>query len=145
MVIGAVVGGVVVVIAASVWAAVYFAKPRPAESRLIGTWQSDADATIAEMRKKKAVTEKQEEALRKLFGRLRITYAATSLMTDLDGVQETQRYQVVSQDGDSIVLREWFPASKKKEQQVRIRFIDKDTYWVDVEQFEISECFRRVE
>jgi hypothetical protein len=97
------------------------------------------------MRKKKAVTEKQEEALRKLFGRLRITYTATSLMTDLDGVQETERYQVVSQDGDSIVIREWFPASKKKEQQVRIRFIDKDTYWVDVEQFEISECFRRVE
>jgi hypothetical protein len=145
MVIGGVVGGVVVVIAASVWAAVYFSKPRPAQSRLIGTWQSDANATIAEMRKKKAVTEKQEEALRKLFGRLRITYAPATLTTDMDGVQETQRYQIVSEDGDSIVIREWFPASKKKEQQVRIRFIDKDTYWVDVEQFEISECFHRVE
>ncbi|HEX4591976.1 MAG TPA: hypothetical protein VH120_18725 [Gemmataceae bacterium] len=140
---GAVVGGAVLVIAASVWAAVYFVKARPGDPRLIGTWQSDADATIAEMRKAKVVTEQQEKALRKLFGRMKITYSPTTFTTELDGVLETRPYQVLSRDRESVVLKEWSSLTNKEE-QYRIRFIDRDTYWVDVEQFKLSECFRRL-
>jgi hypothetical protein len=143
VVVGAVVGGIVIALAASVWAAVYVIKSRSGDSRLIGTWKSDADATIAELRKSRTVTDKQEAAMRKLFGKMTITYAAKTYTTEFDGKLDTQPYQIVSKDRDSVVLKSWSPI-ENKEVQFRIRFTDSGTYWVDVESFAISECFRRV-
>jgi hypothetical protein len=139
----AMIGGGVLVVAVAVLVAVYLVKFRAGDPRLIGTWKSDADATIAEMRKSRAVTDKQEVALRKLFGKMTITYTAKTLTTDFEGAVDTQPYQILSKDRDSVVLKAWFSASKKDE-QFRIRFTDSDTYWVDLEQFNVSECFRRV-
>jgi hypothetical protein len=144
VVVGAVVTGAVVVIAAAVGAAVYFVKARSGDARLIGTWQSDADLTIAELRKAKPVTDQQEQAYRKLFGHMKVTYTATNFTTDWDGVPDKpQSYQVVSKDRDSAVVKAWSAASKKEE-NFRIRFVGSDTYWVDVEPLGMSECFRRV-
>ena len=142
-IVGALIGGGVLVLAVAVLLAAYFIKSRGGDPRLIGTWKSDADATIAEMRKSRAVTDKQEAGLRKLFGKMIITYAAKTLTTELDGKLDTQPYQIVSKDRDSIVLKSWFAISNKDE-QFHIRFTDSDTYWVDVEGFQVSECFRRV-
>jgi hypothetical protein len=136
--------GVVLVVVVLAWMAWHFSKSWRGESRLIGTWQSDADATITELRKSRPVTNKQEQAMRKLFGRMKITYTKTTLTTDFDGSLDTQPYQVVSKDRDSVVIKSWFALSKKDE-QFRIRFIGSDVYWVDVEQFALSECFRRIE
>jgi hypothetical protein len=139
---GALAAGVVLV-AVAAWAAMHFAKGRPGDPRLIGTWQSDADATIAELRKARPVTDEQEQGMRKLFGRMKITYAATTFTTDLDGTVETHPYQVVSKDAESVVVKFRFSLTNKDE-LFRIRFVGADTYWVDVEQFKLSECFRRI-
>jgi hypothetical protein len=123
--------------------AVHFSKSRRGDPRLIGIWQSDADATITELRKARPVTDKQEVAMRKLFGKMKITYTDATITTELNGVVDNQPYQVVSRDGESVVVKSWSALSKKDEQW-RLRFIGSDTYWVDVEQFALSECFRRI-
>jgi hypothetical protein len=119
---------------------------------LLGTWQSDADATIAEIRKTRPVTDKQEQAMRKLFGKMKITYTTTTITSDFDGVVESQSYQVLSKDGDSIVVKYGFGPSNQEEEfrirfvgdTFRIRFVGGATYWVDTPKFNISECFKRI-
>jgi hypothetical protein len=135
---------VVVALGLTIWGGVHLLRSKN-DPRLIGTWQSDADATIAHRKTTHAVTEKNEAAMRKLFGKLKITYTARDLTTDLNGVVETLPYQVVSKDAESVTIREYSPL-EKKDVVVRIRFVDADTYWIDVsnELFSLSECFRRV-
>lgn len=128
----------------AIWGGVHLLRPKY-DPRLIGTWKSDADATIAHRKTTHQVTEKNEEALRKLFGKMTITYTARDLTTNFDGTIETQTYQVVSKDAESVTIRTYSPF-EKKDATLRIRFVDADTYWVDEsnEYFSFSECFRRV-
>lgn len=143
VVVGVSVAGAVLVVAAIVVAVVYVGKARRGDPRLIGTWQSDADATIADLNTTRTVTDQQEQLMRKLFGRLKVTYTDKTLTTDLDGKVETHPYQVVRQEGDSVVVKSWSDLSKKDE-EVRIQFVGNDTYWVHVPQANLRECFRRV-
>src|SRR4051794_34396860 len=83
VVVGASIVGVVLVVAAVVVVAVYVVKARRGDPRLIGTWQSDADATIADLKTARAVTDRQEQAMRKIFGRMKVTYTDKTLTTDL--------------------------------------------------------------
>jgi hypothetical protein len=162
-----VVAGALVVaalLAVAVWAVVgiNYLIHRPPDPRLIGTWQSDADATIEELRK---VRPKTAEMYRKQFGRTRATFSAATLTTErktekgIDVV--TVPYQVVSKDQESVVVRT-LPVGERMELEFRIRFISTapppveppanltheivtmpDTYWVDMPTG-ISECYRRV-
>ena len=144
LIIGTSAVGLALVVVALTWMVLHFTKSsRRGEPRLIGSWQSDADATIAERRKSRPVTEQQEQAMRKLFGKMKITYTDTTVTSELDGVLDTQPYQVTNKDGESAMIKFWSALSKKDE-IARIRFIDNDTYWVDAEQFAFSECFRRI-
>ena len=143
LVIGASAAGVAVVVVAFTWMAMHFSKAPRGESRLIGTWQSDADETVAAQRKSRPVTVGQEQAMRRLFGRMKVTYTETTATTDFDGNLDTQPYQVISKNEDSVVIKCW-SAFSKKDEQFRIRFVGSDTYWVDADQFAFSECFRRI-
>ena len=105
---------------------VHFSKARRAEPRLIGTWRSDADATIAELRKTQTVTEEREQGLRKLFGKMKITYTDKMFTTELDGVVNSQPYQVISKDATSVVIKTK-PDLLNQDGLVRIRFIGNDT------------------
>src|SRR5688572_19032933 len=99
LIIGLSVAAGFLVVAALIWSLVYFSKPR-GEPRLVGTWKSDAEATIAERRKSHAVTDQQAEAMRKLFGKMKVTFTDKTVTTEFDGVVETQPYQVVKRDAD---------------------------------------------
>jgi len=121
-----------------------FRKLCQSDPRLIGMWQSDADATIAEIRKARPVTPEQEEAMRKSFGKMKITYTDTTCTTDLDGDLDTLTLQVIRKDEDSVVVKVQSGLSTRKE-EFRIRFEGSDTYWVDVKEFGLSECFRRIQ
>jgi hypothetical protein len=137
------ISAAVAVLGAGVWSAVYFIKSRSNEAQLLGAWKSDADATIAEMRKTRPVTDKQEEELRKIFGRMTITYSSNSLTTQMDGVVETAAYEIVSKDRDFALIKVHSPQSKK-EVQYSVQFADRDTYWVETGEMRVRECFRRV-
>ena len=64
-----------------------------------------------------------------------------SFEPDLNGIIDTQPYQVISRDATSVAIRTRSGVSNQ-EAPVRIRFVGNDTYWIDLER--LSECFRRV-
>ena len=121
---------------------------RVTDDRLIGTWQSDADRTIAGMRK--PVDEKQEAALRTLFGKLRVTYTLTALKTNLDGKAETGRYEVLGKDKHSVAIREIMDKPSPLDGVVDlsefmvIQFNGPDSYWLYTQIGGIREYFKRV-
>jgi hypothetical protein len=138
------VAAAVVVAAALVLVAVHFAKSRRGEPRLIGAWKSDADATIAALRKKRPVTDTQEQAMRKLFGKMTITYTATTFTYDLNGTVETLPYTVVSRNGDCIDCKTRGVIKKDEDEVVHICFVGADEYWVETSFSDVVECFRRI-
>jgi hypothetical protein len=115
------------------------------EPRLIGAWQSDADANIAEMRRTRVVTSEEEQQVRRHGFKSKVTYTDKMMVTDVDGVVEPQPYQVVSQDGDVVIIKTWLDI-RRQEEEVRIRFVGPDTYWFEfnADPIHVSECFRRV-
>lgn len=141
IVICASIASVIVIIVVAAWMVVHFTKSRRTDPRLIGTWKSDADATIAEMCKTRSLTDEQEQKLRTIFGKMKITYKETTFTSEMDGVVDTQTYQVVSKDSDSVVLKAGSGLTNKDE-QIRIRFSDNDTYWIEASDT-LRECFRR--
>ena len=124
--------------------------PRLTDERLIGTWQSDADRTMAGRPDQKPGNEAREAKFRKLFGKLRITYTADTFTSDFDGAIEIAPYEVLGKDASSVVIRdlddkpspldEIFTQSKFHV----IHFDGPDTYWLDSELGQIREYFRRL-
>jgi hypothetical protein len=122
---------------------------RVTDDRLIGSWQSDADRTIAGVRERKPVDEKQEAALRKLFGKLRVTYTPTTVTTELDGTTETYEYEVLGRDKHSVVIREAenkppLLETLKLSEFTVIQFDGPDSYWLVTKLGDIREYFKRV-
>src|SRR5262249_29425075 len=130
----------VVSVTRQLWSAV------PADERLIGTWQSDVDRTIAAARQQRPVDEQQEAAFRRLFGKLRITYATTTYTTELDGVTRSGRYEVLGRDKLSVVVREVEPNSSPLEvtEFAVLHFDGPDLFWVYTKVGGTREYFRRV-
>jgi hypothetical protein len=122
-----------ILLAALVATAITLWRPaRQTDVRLIGSWQSDADRTIAGMRERRPADEKQEAALRRLFGKLRVTYAATAYTAELEGVTEATRYEVLGRDKMSVVIREFEtnPLPIEVTQFSVIHFDGADSYWL---------------
>lgn len=121
---------------------------RVTDDRLTGTWQSDADRTIAGIRK--PVDDKQETALRKLFGKLRVTYTPASYTTELDGTTEAYRYEVLGKDKLSVVIRDVKDKPSPLDGLIElseftvIQFDGPDSYWLTTQIGGIREYFKRV-
>lgn len=117
------------------------------DDRLIGTWQSDANRTIAAMSEQQRVDEKLE-AFRKLFGKLRITYTEAEYTTEWDGITQSGRYEILGQDKLSVVIREIDPESSpfqlEMTQFMVIHFDGPDLYWVHTMGGGIREYFKRI-
>lgn len=120
------------------------------DDRLLGVWQSDADRTIAALREAQPVDDSREATLRRLFGKLRITYTGTTYTSDLDGSTETSRYEVAGKDDRSVVIREIDPKPSvlddvlEPSQFTIIHFEGPDTYWLHIQHSDMREYFRRV-
>ncbi len=120
------------------------------EDRLLGTWQSDADRTLAAIREVSPVDEAREGALRKLYGKLRITYTGGTYTSDFDGSTETTRYEVLGKDDRSVVIGEIDPKPSELDEILQmsrftvIHFEGPDAYWIHVQHTDTREYFRRV-
>lgn len=120
------------------------------DDRLYGTWQSDADRTIAGLREVQSIDEQREAKLRTLFGRLRVTWTAATYTSELDGVTDTRRYQLLAKDASSVVIRDVDPVPSPLEalelnlsKFTVLHFDGPDTYWLDSELGRHREFFRR--
>lgn len=123
---------------------------RVTDDRLLGTWQSDADRTIAGIRELKPVDDEQEISLRKLFGKLRVTYKRTTYMIELDGRTDSKDYEVLGKDRNSVVLREVGRKASPLDDDLKlseftvIHLDGADSYWLYTEIGGIQEYFKRV-
>jgi len=152
---------VVAILAASgagVWTAVHFGKPsaekqplalkpsepepEPPEPRLIGIWMTDANATIAEKRTTQWISDADELKLRRQPITV-ITFTATTVTMRPHSAPNPQPYEIVSKDGDQVVMKTWFEATKKDE-EFPIRFDGKNAFWLEAKMFSVNECFRRI-
>jgi hypothetical protein len=121
------------------------ASNRLVDDRLLGTWQSDRERTMEGFKRGRSLTEKQEAMFANMLGKLKITYSRTTFTTELDGVVETQRYEVLGKDERTVVLRE---LDRKPPQDIfpafsLIEFDGPDSYCVQTGNF--REYFKRVE
>lgn len=119
------------------------------EPRLIGTWISDADRTIAEMLDESPEDEQRVAKLRNIFGKLRMTYTPTTYTTDFDGTVETRRYRVLGSDEHSAVIqlpKETTPGMEafNLSSFLVVHFEGADSYWIDIQITGGREYFKRV-
>ena len=118
---GAILGGI------AVWLAMEFADkvaepPEPPEPRLLGTWYSDAGATIADRRMTETISDQDELDLRRKYFKTAVTYTADTMTMQIgDDEPATRPYTVVSTDANGAKIRFYF-APKDREEEVRIRF-----------------------
>lgn len=123
---------------------------RVTDERLLGTWQSDADRTLAEIRERNPAADIQEVYYRKLFGKLRVTYTPTTYTTELEETTETHKYEVLGKDKHSVVIRDIkdrpspLDGILELSEFTVIQFDGPDTYWLYSQTGGLVEYFKRV-
>jgi len=103
------------------------------DSRLQGTWRSNRDATVAaafqrDPRWTNATPEKVER-FRDMFGHMTITYSKGTMTSDYRGEAGSFLYRVLERGSNFVVIRSDAPLDKDRD--IRIRFADGDSYWID--------------
>ncbi len=73
---------------------------------LQGSWRSDREGTIAELKKNALWTPKRLESISELLKDLIVTYKGTKCITKMDGWERRYTFRVVSEKANTVVL-EW--------------------------------------
>jgi hypothetical protein len=132
--------GTLVLVAGAIWLTLFLLKSRT-DPRLPGTWKSDIETTLAELKKDNPITKEDEEKLRIFFGQMTVTYTNTTVTSEWKKSVESASYTVVRKDRDVVVIKVQSSKSEK-ETEISLHFDNDDTYWIAVGEY--LECFRRV-
>lgn len=107
--------------------------PAPAsktDRRLLGTWRSDRQPTVAGWRFIKRLTPERRRKFLDIFGRLRVTYTRTRIRAVLRDYRFTQRYELLAADSDTVAIR-CEDAQLTGEWRIEhIHFEGRDRYWI---------------
>ena len=115
------------------------------DSRLIGTWRSDARKTSIDIATRRDIrsskNKKKNQKLLSLFGKLELRYTRTLCHSRLGNHESVAAYKVVAKDENSVALLSVQPLVGK--QIVHIHFVGKH-YWVYLGSSGLREFFKRV-
>ena len=111
------------------------------DSRLIGTWRSDAHKTSLEIAARRDITAAKKKKLQQFFGKLELRYTPTRCYSLLNGQVSVNRYLVVAKDSSSVALLVSDPIMG--DHIVHIHFEDSH-YWIILGSGRMREFFRRV-
>ena len=123
-----------------------------ADPRLNGTWQSNRDASVAELFRRDPrwtnAPPQRIERVRDLFGHMAVTYSNGIMTVRFREDVGTLHYSVVRRGDDFVVIR--IKGGIQDGEEVRIRFVDGGGgYWVTTKAFPmdtgISEKFDRLD
>lgn len=89
-------------------------KLTPKQKQLLGTWQSDRRQTLKNNASYQRLVGRRSRRVASIFGKLKVTYTPRYVMTELDGYKTRERYEVVAEDEDKIVLRIGCEQAKKR-------------------------------
>jgi hypothetical protein len=112
------------------------------DSRLLGTWRSDARRTVREIRARRDIPVKRARQLAALFGRLELRFTRTRCYSRLNGHVESRAYKVVAKDSSGVVTVAQDDVLGQSSIS-HIHFVDKH-FWINVGTGVFREFFRRV-
>lgn len=110
------------------------------DSRLLGTWRSDARRTAREIAARRDIAASKKAQLTQLFGKLVLRYTRTRCYATLDGRTEISRYVVVAKDQSSAAVVLMDPLTR--EQTITHVHFENRRYWISLGPF--REYFRKV-
>jgi len=111
------------------------------DSRLVGTWRSDAHKTSLEIAARRDITPAKKKKLLRFFGKLVLRYTPTHCYSSWNGQTLVNRYRVVAKDSSSVALLMSNPISG--EEIVHIHF-EGNHYWIVLGSGRMREFFRRM-
>jgi hypothetical protein len=111
------------------------------DSRLIGSWRSDAHKTSREIAARQDITAAKKKKLLRFFGKLELRYTPTRCYSSLNGQISVNRYSVVAKDSSSVALLVSNPTVGKK--IVHIHFAGSH-YWIVLGSGRMREFFKRM-
>jgi hypothetical protein len=111
------------------------------DSRLIGTWRSDAHKTSLEITARRDITAAKKKILQRFFGKLELRYTPTRCYSLLNGQVSVNRYIVVAKDSSSVALFVSNPIMG--DHIVHIHF-EGSHYWIILGSGRMREFFKRV-
>ena len=111
------------------------------DSRLIGTWRSDAHKTSIEIAARRDITTAKKKKLQQFFGKLELRYTPTRCYSLLNGQVSVNRYIVVAKDSSSVALLVSNPIMG--DHIVHIHF-EGTHYWIILGSGRMREFFKRV-
>lgn len=85
----------------------------PIHKRLLGTWRSDKKRTLSTWRAYAEFSLSKKRKVGAIFGKVEVRYTPSFYFMKLNGHVVRDRYDVVAEDRDSIVLRLHSDAFKK--------------------------------
>ena len=116
--------------------------PRLAK-RIIGTWQSNRELTLAEMEKSDLVTDEDRAMLDATLGKAVTTYTGKDFTTIVDGETTVTPYKVLASTGGIVVI-EYFDKAFHSMRRRRIQVFD-DKLAVKIPGLGFDEIFTLVE
>lgn len=117
-------------------------RKRKIDRRLLGTWKSDRRKTFAEFRPKKNADPKALRKLKAIFGKLKLHWTRTNVHSNYDGFSESQTYDVLASDSQSVVIRIYENLFEEYELK-QMFFEGTEYYWVYVGG-NLREYFKRI-
>ena len=111
------------------------------DSRLVGTWRSDARKTCIEIAARRDMRLAKNRKLATLFGKLELRYTRRLRYSRFEDHESVSAYQVVAKDEYSVALVTFDPLAGR--QIVHIHF-EGNYFWVYLGSGGLREFFRRV-
>ncbi len=118
------------------------------DHRLIGTWRSNREQTMANLFKSDPswtnATPENLQKLRSVFGQMTITYGKGTIVAHFGAREQQLGYTVVERGPDYVVIQ--IKGGVEDGQQERLRFVDGDkAYWIhSLQAATIEERFDKV-
>jgi hypothetical protein len=110
------------------------------DPRLLGTWCSDAELTLAEWQFSPGASAMARESLTRSFGKLRMRYTAARVFTEFGTDRTACPYRVVATDESSVAI---VRRTEGRNEIQHVHFAEPGVHWVSVGRN--REFFRRVE
>ena len=111
------------------------------DSRLIGTWRSDAFKTRAEIATRRDMRLAKNKKLASLFGKLELRYTRSLCYSRFETHKSMNAYEVVAKDEYSVAVVSFRPMIGK--QITHIHF-EGQHYWIYLGSGGLREFFKRV-
>jgi hypothetical protein len=111
------------------------------DRRLLGTWKSDRRKTFERYCPMPGTRPEVVRKLKSLFGKLVVRWGRKRVYSELDGHRNSQNYEIIAADSESVVVR-YFCDVFKEDRLQQIHF-EGEYYWIGLGGH-LCEYFRKI-